>query len=171
MVRHSESATTTVSRACLLHCDRNKSYGYRGYLRTEGPNLGSRVASVSPPLYLSGDAALPSSEFEAGLQPTNPLEQIVHSSSPGSFGLEDDVETLYQSFSADDTPRSSGFTSRLPNKSKLPHKSGTIEPGGYDVENVTSTKTPTRADYGSFYPTYLCFSPLLRFASFSTSPD
>jgi len=90
----------------------------------------------------------------------NILEQIVRSSSPEPFELEDKVEALPK-YPVDNTPRSSGFASRLSNKLKLPHRSGTIEPGGYDVENVDVTKAPACADYGTSYATYVC--PLLPF--------
>ena len=90
----------------------------------------------------------------------NILEQIVRSSSPEPFDLEDNVETLPK-YSADRTPRSSGLTSKLSTKLKRPHRS---EATGYDVENVDVTGSPTNGGYGSFYATYVCmFLPFLLF--------
>jgi len=94
-----------------------------------------------------------------GDEEPNLLEQIVRSSSPEPFELEDRVETLPK-YSADDTPRSSGLTSKLSNRWKSPRKSGTIEPGGYDVENVDVTKPATYGDHGSLYATYVRLLPL-----------
>ena len=91
---------------------------------------------------------------KGGDEEPNLLEQIVRSSSPEPFELEDKVETLPK-YPADDTPRSSGFTSKLSNRWKSPRKFGTVEPWGYDVENVDVTKPATYADHGSLYATYV----------------
>jgi hypothetical protein len=91
---------------------------------------------------------------EGGDDEPNLLEQIIRSSSPEPFELEDEVETLPKD-SVDDSPRSSGFAPKLSNKLKLPHRSGTIEPREYDVENVDVTKPTTCVDYGSYYATYV----------------
>lgn len=86
----------------------------------------------------------------------NLLEQVVRSSSPEPFQLEDNIEALPK-YPVDNTPRSSRLTSKLSNKLKLSQRSGTMEPGG-DVENV-EVKTPTGVGYGSFYATYVCLLP------------
>lgn len=93
-----------------------------------------------------------------GDEEPNLLEQVVRSSSPEPFELEDEVEALPE-YSAEDTPHSSGFASKLSNKLKLPHRSGTAKPGRDDVENVNVTKVPTYADYGSHYATYVHLLP------------
>jgi len=97
---------------------------------------------------------------KGGDEEPNLLEQSVRPSSPEPFELEDKVDRTLPKYSADDTPCSSGFISKLSNRWKSPHKSGTIEPGGYDVENVDVTKPPTYADHGSLYATYVCLFPI-----------
>lgn len=84
---------------------------------------------------------------------TNFLEQIARSSSPEPLELEDKVEGLPK-YSTEES-HSSRFTSKLSRKFKPPHKPATIEPGGYDVENVDASKPPQSAQYGSFYGTYV----------------
>ena len=80
----------------------------------------------------------------------NVLEQIVRSDSPDPFELTDDIEGLPK-YSKEGT-RSSGFLSKF----KPPHKSATIEPGGYDVENVDISKPPPLSTtYSSFYATHV----------------
>ena len=85
---------------------------------------------------------------------SNLSEQVVRSSSPESFEVEDKVEVLPK-HSADDTRRSSGFTSKLSSKLKQPHESATVERGWDDVENIEMAETTTFADYGSRYATYV----------------
>ena len=87
----------------------------------------------------------------------NLLEQIVRSSSPEPFGLEDELVEAPPEYSADDARRYSDFIPRLSNKLRLFRRSGTVEPGEDDAENVDVTKLPTYADYGSGYATYVCF--------------
>ena len=92
----------------------------------------------------------------------NFLEQIARSSSPEPFELQDKIEGLPKQ-SVADSRTSSGFTSKFSRKYKSPHKSATIEPGGYDVENVNVSKPPQGATYGSLYATYVrpsLFAPL-----------
>ena len=93
-----------------------------------------------------------------GDEEPNFLEQIVRSSSPEPFELEDEVEAPPE-YSAEDTPHPSGFTSKLYNKLKLPHRSGTAKLGRDDVEIVDVIKAPTYADYGSHYATYVNLPP------------
>ena len=95
---------------------------------------------------------------EGGDEEPNLLEQIIRSPSPEPFELEDKVETLPK-YPVDDTPRSSGFTSKLSNRWKSSRRSGTIEPGGYDVENVEVTKSTTYEDHGSLFATYVSLFP------------
>ena len=89
-----------------------------------------------------------------GDEEPDPLEQIIRTSSPEPFEAEDGVETLPK-YPVDNTPRSSGLTTKLSHKLGLPRKSGTIEPGGYDVESVDVTKPTAYADYGSLHATYV----------------
>ena len=84
----------------------------------------------------------------------NFLEQIARSSSPEPLELVDKIEGLPK-HSAAESQTSSGFTSKFSRKHHSPHKSATIEPGGYDVENVNVSKPPQGATYGSFYDTYV----------------
>lgn len=84
----------------------------------------------------------------------NFLEQIARSSSPEPLDLADKIEGL-PSHSVHETPLASGFSSKFSRKHNPPHKSATIEPGGYDVENVNVSKPPQGATYGSFYATYV----------------
>ena len=82
------------------------------------------------------------------------LEQIARSSSPEPLEPEDKIEGLPKQ-SVAESRTSSGFTSKFSRKHKSPHKSATIEPGGYDVENVNVSKPPQGATYGSSYATYV----------------
>ena len=97
-----------------------------------------------------------------GDEEPNLLEQIIRSSSPELFEVEDGAEVLPK-YSTDDTPRSSGFTSKLSSKLRLPHGSATIEPGRDDMGRMDMTAAPTFASYGSRYATYvrLCIPFLL----------
>ena len=84
------------------------------------------------------------------------LEQIVRSSSPEPLKPSDPIEGL-PTYSTEER-RSSGFTSKFSRKSKPPHKSGTIEPGGYDVENIDVSRPPqtlNSGSFGSFQATYV----------------
>ena len=83
----------------------------------------------------------------------NFLEQIARSSSPEPIELADEVEPLPK-YSTEQSRSSSGFTYKFSRKFGL-HKSATIEPGGYDVENVDVSKPPRDTNYGSFYATYV----------------
>ena len=86
----------------------------------------------------------------------NLLEQITRSTSPEPFKLSDDIEGL-PAYSQGES-RSFGFTSKFSRRSKQPHKLATIEPGGYDVQNVDVSKPPqsgNTGNYGSFYATYV----------------
>lgn len=106
-----------------------------------------------------------------GDEEPNLLERIVRSSSPEPFKPEDKAEAPPK-YSADDIPRSSGFTSKLSNKLKLPRRSGTAEPGR-DVESADTAKAPAYADYHLHYATYVHLFPsslpLLVVISFSLS--
>jgi len=84
------------------------------------------------------------------------LEQIARSSSPEPLELVDRVEGLPEYPTGE--ARSSGLTSKFSRKFKSPHKSATVEPGGYDVENVNVSRPPQggqSGNYGSFYGTYV----------------
>jgi Mg2+ and Co2+ transporter CorA len=92
---------------------------------------------------------------KSGQAQPNFLEQAPRSSSPEPFKDADPIDGL-PTYSVE-VPPSSGFASRFSRKFRTPHKSGTIEPGGYDVENVNASKPPQSAhagNYGSFYATY-----------------
>ena len=82
----------------------------------------------------------------------NVLEQIARTSSPEPFDLVDKIDGLPK-YSEEPSRNSSGFTSRL--SRKFVHRSATLEPGGYDVENVNVSKAPQSANYGSSYATYV----------------
>jgi len=84
----------------------------------------------------------------------NFLEQIARSSSPEPLELADKIEGLPK-HSVEESRTSSAFTSKFSRKHRSPNKSATIEPGGYDVENVNVSKPPQGATYGSFYATYV----------------
>lgn len=89
----------------------------------------------------------------------NFLEQIARSSSPQPFELADEGLPKYSS-----EGRSSGLTSKFSRKFKSPHRSATMEPGGYDVENVDVSKPPNgghSGHYGSFYGTYVRTNPFV----------
>lgn len=93
-----------------------------------------------------------------GDEEPNLLQQVVRSSSPEPFELEDEVEAPPE-YSVDDTARSSRFTSMLSSRLKLPRRSGTIGLGRDSFEYVDMTKTPTYMGYGSFYATYVRLLP------------
>lgn len=90
-----------------------------------------------------------------GDEEPNLLEQIVRSSSPEPFKPEDEAKAPPK-YPADDTPRSSGFTSKLSSKLKPPRRS---EPERNDVENADVTKAPNYTDYHSGYATYVHLFP------------
>lgn len=93
---------------------------------------------------------------QSGQNEQSLLEQFTRSTSPEPLKLSDDIEGL-PSYSMEDN-RSSGFASKLSRKFKPPHKFATIEPGGYDVQNVDVSRPPQSGDtgnYGSFYATYV----------------
>jgi len=99
----------------------------------------------------------------------NLLEQIVRSSSPEPFEVEEKVDILPK-YSTDDTRRSSGFTSKLSSKLKPPHGSATIEPECDDAKHVDMTGTTTFADYGSRYATYVRMHLRSPLSHTTTSP-
>jgi len=78
----------------------------------------------------------------------NVLEQIARSSSPEPFDPVDEIEGLPK-YSTEGS-RTSGFMSKF----KSPHKSATIEPGGYDVEDVNVSRPPQTNTYSSFCATH-----------------
>jgi len=86
----------------------------------------------------------------------NFLDQIARSSSPQPLELEEDKIDGLPKYSSEG--RSSGLTSKFSRKFKSPHRSATMEPGGYDVENVNASRPPQGSYnglYGSFYGTYV----------------
>ena len=94
----------------------------------------------------------------------NILEQIARSSSPEPLGAVDDIEGLPK-YSADDSRTSSGFSPKFSRKFKSVHKSATLEPGGYDVENVNVSRPPQNGTYGSFHDTHVRTSLFVPFTS------
>jgi hypothetical protein len=107
---------------------------------------------------------------EDGDEESNLLEQVVRSSSPEPFSPEDEVEAPPK-YSAGGAPRSSTFTSKLSNKLKLHHRSGTAGLGRDDLESVDVANVLTYADYDSRYGSYVHLLPsslvLLVVTSFS----
>ena len=81
----------------------------------------------------------------------NFLEQIARSSSPEPLDLVDEIEGLPK-YSEEPNRNSFGFASRI--SRKFVRRSATIEPGGYDVENVNASKPPQNTNYGSLHGTF-----------------
>lgn len=85
----------------------------------------------------------------------NFLEQFARSPSPEPLRSSNDIDGL-PAYTTEENPPS-GFASKLSRKFRSPHKSATIEPGGYDVENIDVSKPPNNGstvNYGSFYAAY-----------------
>ena len=111
---------------------------------------------------------------QSGQTEPNLLEQVTRSTSPEPFKLSDDVEGL-PAYSTEDN-RSFGFASKFSRKFKQPHKFATVEPGGFDVQNVDVSKPPqsgNTGNYDSFYATFVrkfCLSLFTYVQSFDKGP-